>query len=451
MFQQISDALRASRAAFTEIRLERSWFTTIAFRGRRLEAASQGVDQGAFIRCFAPGHGWGFVSTTDLDRLDAAVARAYELSLAVPTETPPLLAPLPPFQSDGPATLDDDPRVTALADKRAAAEGLNSGLLGIDRRITDTQFAARDEVVERWIGNSEGTLLRDLRADSAIAVVAVARDEGLVERAVESWGTRGGWTGLGDLSAPLAALGARAIDGLGARRVRPGVVPVVLSPRAAGGLLHATVGHALEADTPDALHLGARIGATALSVADDGRGAGLRGAGGWDAEGTPTQPNTLVQQGVVVGRLHTRETAARSGEAPTGNARAGSFRHPPRARMTNLYLASGQGTLADLLSGIAVGVYVSDARGISFDGGRLRLTAEGARMIRRGELAEPVRDVVIRGARAELLNAIDGAAADFSWNTAAAGCVRGCDGLVPVAEGAPHVRLRAARVQGEGA
>jgi TldD protein len=451
MFDPIRDALRASRAAFTEIRVERAWVTTIAFRGRRLEAASQGVDQGAFVRCFAPGHGWGAVSTTDLDRLDAAVAQAYELSLAVPAALPPILAPLPPLQAEGPASLEDDPRQVPLAEKRAAAEALNAGLLATDRRITETQLAGRDEVTERWIGNSEGTLVRDLRADTTLAVVAVARDEGLVERAVDSWGVRGGWRGVGDLSGPLAAVGARAIEGLAARRVRPGSVPVVLGPRAAGAFLHAAVGHALEADTPDAVRLGERIGSPVLSVADDGRGAGLRGAGGWDAEGTPTQPTTLVQHGVVVGRLHTRETAARTGEAPTGNARASSFRHPPRARMTDLYLASGQGSLADLLSGITLGVYLGDLRGISFDGSRVRLAAEGARMIRHGELAEPVRDVVVRGGRAELLASLDAAAADFVWNAAATGCTRGCDGLLPVADGAPHVRLRVARVHGEGA
>mgnify|MGYP001548969216 FL=1 len=75
MFSQIADALRASRAEFTEIRIERTWMTTVAFRGRRLETATHGVDQGAFIRCYARGRGWGMVSTTDLERIDAFLTR----------------------------------------------------------------------------------------------------------------------------------------------------------------------------------------------------------------------------------------------------------------------------------------------------------------------------------------------------------------------------------------
>ncbi|MGH7592205.1 MAG: TldD/PmbA family protein [Gemmatimonadales bacterium] len=451
MFDEITDALRASRAEFTEIRVERTWMTTVAFRGRRLETATQGVDQGAFIRCYARGRGWGIVSTTDLERIDAAVARAYELSLAVPVDRSPLLAPLPPSRSDGLATLDDDPRAMPLAEKRALAEGLNVGLLTADRRVSESYLAARDEVTEMWVGNSEGTLVRDVRIDAAVAAVAVASDEGLDERAVRSWAARGGWKNIGDLSDEIGGLATRAIERLGARRIRPGVLPVVLGPGAAGALLHAAIGHGLEAsDGISALRLGDRVGSALLSVGDDGRGGGLRGAGNWDAEGSPTQSTTLVQHGVVVARLHGRESAARSGEAPTGNARANSFRHAPRPRMTDLFLATGQGTLADLLSGITVGVYVADARGVDFNGGRIRMTAEDARMIRGGEIAEPVEDVVVRGAAADLLQAVDGIAADFAWSRAASACTNGCDGLVNVGDGAPHVRIRAARVDGEG-
>ena len=451
MFSQITDALRASRAEFTEIRIERTWMTTVAFRGRRLETATHGVDQGAFIRCYARGRGWGMVSTTDLERIDAAVARAYELSLAVPVDRSPQLAPLPPSRSDGPDPFQDDPRSMPLADKRALAEGLNAGLLTADRRVSETYLAARDEVTEVWVGNSEGTLVRDLRSDAAVAAVAVARDEGLDERAVRSWAVRGGWTDLGDLSDDVRALAGRAIGRLGARRIRPGVLPVVLGPGAAGAFLHTAIGHALEAtDRTAGPRVGDRVGSALLSVGDDGRGGGLRGAGNWDAEGSPTQSTTLVQHGVVVARLHDRESAARAGEAPTGNARANSFRHPPRPRMSDLFLASGQGSLADLLSGITVGVYVPDARGVESGDGRIRMGAEDARMIRRGEIAEPVEDVVLRGSATELLGAVDGVAADFAWSRAASGCTNGCYGLINVGDGAPHVRIRAARVDGEG-
>ncbi|HEU4763331.1 MAG TPA: TldD/PmbA family protein [Gemmatimonadales bacterium] len=451
MESRITDALKASRADYTEIRIERTWVTTVALRGRRLEAAHRGVDQGAFIRCFAAGRGWGVVTTTDLDRLATAVARAHELSLLVPVERPITLAPVPPHQADDLPELEDDPRDMALTDKRALAERLNGELLGLDRRITETQFAARDEVTERWYGNSEGTLVHDLRADASIAAVAVARENGLVERAVGSWSARGGWRALADAAGPVRGLGERAIARLGARRVRAGTIPVVLDPRAAGALIHAAVGHRCEGDAPDALPLGARIGSPWVSIGDDGNGAGLRGAAAWDAEGTPTQNTTLIQAGVVIARLHSRESAARAGAAPTGSARAGSYRHVPAARMSNLYLASGQGTRAELMAPIPAGLFIADARAAHAEGDRVRLVAEAAWIIRRGELAEPVRDVVLRGRASDLLGAVDAVSGDFRWSEAAAACSRSGCGLLAVGDGAPHVRLRAGTVFAEGA
>ena len=48
MKSRITDALRASRADYTDIRLEHTWATAIVFRGSRLEGASCGEEVGGF-------------------------------------------------------------------------------------------------------------------------------------------------------------------------------------------------------------------------------------------------------------------------------------------------------------------------------------------------------------------------------------------------------------------
>ena len=102
-------------------------------------------------------------------------------------------------------------------------------------------------------------------------------------------------------------------------------IPVVLDPRLAGVVAHETVGHLCEADTqledPVAAALaapGRQLGSELLTIGDDGSVVGLRGTLPFDDEGTPPSNTLLVQHGVVVGRLHSRETAARFGERPTG-------------------------------------------------------------------------------------------------------------------------------------
>src|SRR5947199_7739096 len=109
--------------------------------------------------------------------------------------------------------------------------------------------------------------------------------------------------------------------------------------------------------------LGRRFGKPVLNVGDNGAAPGLRGTLPFDDEGTPTQDTALIREGILVGRLHSRETAAAMSERPTGNARAISFRHPPIVRMTNTYIGNGRGTFADLIRDIKLGVYACGAFG----------------------------------------------------------------------------------------
>src|SRR5205807_10164989 len=137
--------------------------------------------------------------------------------------------------------------------------------------------------------------------------------------------------------------------------------------------------------------------------------AGLRGTLPFDDEGTPTQDTPLIREGILVGRLHSRETAAKLGERPTGNARAISFRHPPIVRMTNTYIAPGKAGVGfnDLIRDIKLGVYACGAFGgqtmhenFSFTAGRGYMTPDGT-------VAEVVKDVVPAGTPFETLDRID--------------------------------------------
>ena len=100
MHNRLADAIASSRADYTEIRLERSWLTAVAYRGSRLEGANNSLDLGGFVRCMSRGYGWGAVSFNGLDHLDAMVTRAHELSLAVRLDQPIKLAELPARRDD---------------------------------------------------------------------------------------------------------------------------------------------------------------------------------------------------------------------------------------------------------------------------------------------------------------------------------------------------------------
>lgn len=456
MLERLLDAIKGSRADYADIRLERSFITSVAWRGRRLEGASTGTDVGGTVRCLNQGHGWGVATFNRLDDLEARLARAHELSLAVRPAEPIVLAPAPMREGHARPAPTDDARDIPLLEKRRYLEHLNAEMLRFDRRIIDTQSAYRDEVTECWFVNSDGTALHELRPDVTLSALAVARDGGVLERAVESLGARGGWTRVRDQEELFRTAARRAVSLLDAKPVRSGSLPVVLDPRLAGVVAHETVGHLCEADTqledPVAAALaapGRRLGSELLTIGDDGSVGGLRGTLPFDDEGTPPSNTLLVQHGVVVGRLHSRETAARFGERPTGNARAINFRHAPLVRLTNTYIANGSGTFADLIRDVKLGVYACDAVGSRHRGDGYSFTAGHGYMIRDGALAEPVKSVVLVGFVTELLGAVDRVAGDFRWHESGGGCGKGGQSPLPVSEGAPHIRLRAAEIRGQ--
>src|SRR5207244_12238782 len=137
----------------------------------------------------------------------------------------------------------------------------------------------------------------------------------------------------------------------------------------------------------------------------------------------PTQDTTPIKDGILVGRLHSRETAAAMGERPTGNARATSFRHAPIVRMTNTYIAGapGGGSFEDLIGDVTLGVYACGAFGGQTMLENFSFTAAYGRMIRDGRVAELVKDAVLAGTLFQRLGRSAHTAAASHWTQPAGG------------------------------
>jgi len=455
---RLTAAVKQSRADYTEIRVERTWSSAVAFRGRRLEAATVSEDQGGFVRVLNKGYGWGIASFTSLDELPAMVARANELSRAIRLEEPIRLADTRPQVADAPLDLDGDVRGVSLAEKKKLLEAYNAAMLAVSDVVVDTQASYRDEVSEVWYASSEGAALYQLRPEVVVSGTAIARRNGSIEKGLESIGLRKGWRSVHGFEDRFRVVAQRAVDLLDAPRVRGGAFPVILDNELAGVFIHEAFGHLSEADfvyeNPQAremMTLGRKFGKPVLNVGDNGAAPGLRGTLPFDDEGTPTQDTPLIREGILVGRLHSRETAAKLGERPTGNARAISFRHPPIVRMTNTYIAPGKAGIGfrDLIRDIKLGVYACGAFGGQTMLENFSFTAGWGHMIRDGQVAELVKDVVLAGNLFQTLDRIDHIAGDFTWNQMGGGCGKGGQFPLPVTEGAPHVRIEEALVGGD--
>jgi TldD protein len=240
----------------------------------------------------------------------------------------------------------------------------------------------------------------------------------------------------------------RAVDLLGAETVVGGRYPVVLNPGLAGVFIHEAFGHLSESDfvyenpkAQEMMVLGRRFGSEILTVFDDGSAPGLRGAHKYDDEGTPTGRTDLIKEGVLVGRLHSRETAAKMGEKPTGNARATGYRYPPIVRMTNTAIEGGETPLEEMMGEIDLGVYACNMFGGQTMLENFSFSSAYAYMIRDGQIAELVKDVILAGNLFTTLANIDAVGDDFEWAHAGGSCGKGQGGL-PTTEGAPHIRIQ---------
>jgi TldD protein len=176
---------------------------------------------------------------------------------------------------------------------------------------------------------------------------------------------------------------------------------------------------------------------------------GLRGSYRYDSEGVPAQKTYLIRDGILEGRLHSRETAGRMGEGLTGNARALNHQHPPLVRMTNTAIDNGSVPFEEMLAGIETGIYAKNAYGGETSMEMFTFSAAQAFMIRNGRLAEEVRGVTLTGNVFETLSNVEAIGNDFAWGHSGGGCGKGGQGPLPVETGSPHVRIRGVVVGGE--
>ena len=442
---RIVAALEASKADYTEVRVETRRTTRIVFHGKRLETVSNAVDAGGIVRALVKGGGWGISTFNSLESLPRRVVQAYQSARAVQAE-PIELAETPCAEDEIRASLESDFGQIPLTQKKELLESYNDILLSFPQ-VIDTQATYADQFTTTVYANSEGSYILEERPMVTTYLAATTREGNNVQRAGDGLSVPAGYEQMLGLEDMARKVGQNAVALLSAETVVGGVYPVICDPKLAGVFIHEAFGHLSEADfvysNPQAqemMVLGRRFGGDILNVVDDGTIAGLRGSHRYDDEGTPMQRTALIREGVLVGRLHSRETAAKMGEAPTGSARATGYRYPPIVRMTNTFIEAGDATFEDMIADIELGVYACEAYGGQTMLENFSFSAGYGRMIRDGKLAEIVKDVILSGNLFTTLANIDAIGSDLTHSNVGM-CGKGQGGL-PVSTGAPHIRIR---------
>jgi TldD protein len=184
--------------------------------------------------------------------------------------------------------------------------------------------------------------------------------------------------------------------------------------------------------------LGKKIGSDLVTFYDDGTIPGAFGSFKYDDEGIPTQKTLLINNGVVSGLMHNRETAQKFNAQPTGNARAEDFRVEPIIRMRNTYMAPRDNSFEELMEDVKSGYYFKSFRGgqANLDGTFQVGIQEGYEIVN-GEIGAPVRDASISGNTLETLLKVDAVGKDFKLDPGR--CGKGQTAFI--CDGGPHIRI----------
>jgi TldD protein len=445
-----------NRVDYLAIRLEQSEGTDIMLRGGEVETLSQGLSIGGQVRACYRG-GWGFASFNRIEHLSARIEEAIAAARFIGDDET-LLAPIEITQASVILPLTGtDPRQVPLARKKVLCQHYEDLLRRVSDQITTTVVRYEDSYQHMLLATSEGTLIEQGWVDMEMRFAATARQGEIVQTGRETTGSRKAFEDLEQLDAQVLGAAHRAVKALSLPPVKGNTYPVVIDPILSGLFVHEAFGHLSEADmayeNPDLLEvmtLGRRFGPDNLHIYDGAVPVGHRGSYLFDDEGTPATTTPLIQNGILTGRLHSRETAGKLDELPTGNARCLNYHYPPIVRMTNTWIERGNTPVTALFSDIQEGVYACNWIGGQTNGEMFTFTAGEAWMIRQGQLAEPVRDVTLSGNVFQTLGEIEGIGDDFFWDESG-GCGKGGQSGLPVGCGGPSLRIRNVVVGGEAA
>ena len=384
-------------------------------------------------------------SSSVIDALKKS-SKSYKIDTSPSTAKKPLYAAVNPLKD------------IEFENKKDVLQKIDSYLRSKDSRVKQVTANIAGEFQVVHIVKADGYSASDVRPLVRMNISVIVEQNGRRERG--SYGTGGRasykdfiseqvWKNAADEALREALVNLESVS------VPAGEMDVVLGSGWPGILLHEAVGHGLEGDfnrkktSAFSDLMGKQVAAKGVTVVDDGTISDRRGSLTIDDEGTPTNYNVLIEDGILVGYMQDRLNARLMGQKPTGNGRRESYEHSILPRMTNTYMLNGDQTKEELVKRVKNGVYA-----VSFGGGQVDITsgkfvfsANEAYKIEDGKITAPIKGATLIGNGPDSLTKIKGVANDMSLDAGIGTCGKDGQG-VPVGVGQPSMLIGGLTVGG---
>jgi TldD protein len=388
------------------------------------------------------GSSWGFFALPEPSDAQARAAGQQAADIARASAMvpgPPLeLSDVPVHQAHWDSGWKEHPASVSLSEKGDLLVDVTNTMANVEGiSVADALFVSWD--TEKWFVSSQGHRISQHLVECGTAMSATAVGERETQR--RSYGGIGGQFGMrgyelvrqADLLANAQRIAEEAVELLQAPECEPGTVDLVLGSEQLALQIHESVGHAVELDRIlgweaafagtsflDLSQLGTmRYGSELMNITADATLPGAMGSFGYDDEGTPAQRVDIVREGVWVGVLSGRDSAAIAGLPPGGMVRSDGFGRIPMVRMTNVGLVPGTSTLEEMIAATDDGIYMETNRSWSIDDKRLNFQfgCEMGREIKKGQLGRVVRNPTYTGITPRFWGSLDmlGGGAPGEW------------------------------------
>ena len=438
-----------------ELYMEKSESESLLFDDGRLKSASYDTGEGFGLRVVA-GETTGYAHASEIS--DGAISRAAASAAAAKRGYSGVLGEGPRLTNTRLYGEDDVVGAPSFGAKVELLQEIDAFARGLDPRVVQVSasIAGERRVVE--ILRPDGRLLRDVRPLVRLNVSVTVERDGRRETGSAGAGGRAGfetWIAPERWQAQAREALRGALVNLDAVPAPAGEMDVVLGPGWTGVLLHEAVGHGLEGDfnrkgtSAFSGRLGQRVASPGVTVIDDGTVPGRRGSLSIDDEGTPSNRTVLIEDGILVGYMHDRQSARLMNMAPTGNGRRQSYAHMPQTRMTNTIMLGGNDKLADMIASTKRGLYA-----VNFGGGQVDITngkfvfqCTEAYLIENGRVTVPVKGATLIGDGPSALTNVSMIGDDFEYDPGIGVCGKGGQS-VPVGIGQPSLKIGGLTVGG---
>ncbi len=451
---EVLAAVSGLRCEYAEARISIGTSTSIVLSGDQIDVLSSGEFFGGSVRVLKNG-AWGFVSFNELKEIGEKARRAADIASRITGGEKSRVVASSPFEKTFSTPMGKDTRGISIDEKFSLLKRYND-ILKSSSLIQTSRALYRDTRSHSLYINSEGSRLLYDKSFCGVSLTSIARDGGSIQPFSDSFAGYGGFERAENLDARAETVVKTAVDLLKAESVPGGVYNIVIDPRLAGVFIHEAFGHLSEADfvyeneqMKKIMVMGKQVGPEDLNVIDDGSIPGLPGFIPADDEGIPSQKTYLIKNGVLSGRLHSRETAYKMNESPTGNARAISVASQPIVRMTNTYIENGNAGSGDMLNSLDDGLYVCDALGGQTNLEMFTFSAGYGMEIKNGKPGRMYKDVILSGNVFRTLGSIAMIGDDRAMFGGLGGCGKKGQSPLPVSFGGPHVLIRDVLIGGK--